>query len=97
MAKKKLAPLTPENAALVERLIPAVNACWQAIGSDVMELCGEDEPYSKEIAIEQCLDANRLAMYGGPDGPELDKLLFTKSVMAQAEQIDAALAARCHV
>lgn len=56
-----------DNAFL--RLVsPGIYAVWNTIGNDVMncaEECGES--VSNGEAIESCIDADRLAMYGYAD------------------------------
>lgn len=55
--------------AFSKELIRAVNATWQAIASDVLQACAEcgDEP-DNEGAVEMCIDADRIVMYGGEEG-----------------------------
>lgn len=50
-------------------LMQAVNATWQAIGSDLLQACSEcgEEP-DNEGAVEACFDADRIVMYGGEKG-----------------------------
>ena len=57
--------LTPEFINLVNN---PINNVWQTIGSDlyaVVEECGDT--LGNEEAIECCIDANRLTMYGHKD------------------------------
>lgn len=50
-------------------LIRAVNATWQAIASDLIEACAEcGEEVDALGAIEACIDADRIVMYGGEEG-----------------------------
>lgn len=50
-------------------LIHALHATWQAIGSDLLQACAEsgEEP-DNEGAVEACLDADRITVYGGEHG-----------------------------
>lgn len=51
-------------------------ATWNAIGSDVMNAMAEAEmEIDCEIAMEQVIDANRLASFGGPHGKAADELV----------------------
>jgi hypothetical protein len=50
--------------------IRAVNNTWQAIASDLLQACdecGEPEP-DNECAVECCMDADRVVVYGGDLG-----------------------------
>ena len=46
--------------------IQAIHNTWQAIGSDVLDCCGDD--LDNEGAVECCMDAGRIVMYGGDGG-----------------------------
>lgn len=62
---------TPDQLKIVTS---AIHNTWQAIGSDVLA-CAEGEPIDNESAIECCIDAERIQMYGGPQRLEAQKLL----------------------
>lgn len=52
-----------------KEFVQAVHNTWQAIGSDLLQ-CYEEtggEPDNEE-AVEGCIDADRIVMYGGPKG-----------------------------
>ena len=46
--------------------IQAIHNTWQAIGSDLLSGC--DEEPDNEGAVEACMDADRIVMYGGNGG-----------------------------
>jgi DNA-binding MurR/RpiR family transcriptional regulator len=49
--------------------VNAVQATWQEIGSDIEQCAAEcEEQVSNEEAIETCIDADRIVMYGGRNG-----------------------------
>jgi hypothetical protein len=49
-----------------KQLCADVWACWQSIGHDVEQACAEmDERLTNEMAVESCLDADRMRMYPG--------------------------------
>jgi hypothetical protein len=53
-----------------------VELTWIAIGSDVMNAMAEAEmEIDREIAMEQVIDANRLATFGGKHGKAADDLV----------------------
>lgn len=50
-------------------LVRAIHTTWQAIGCDAIaavQECGEE--MGNEEAVEMCLDADRVATFGGKDG-----------------------------
>lgn len=48
-----------------KQFVSAVNATWQAIASDLIDACGELDNFE---AVESCIDADRIVMYGGENG-----------------------------
>lgn len=62
-------------SALCERVRVCVHNVWQAIGVETVHAyqdCDEALPDSPAL-IEICLDANRMASYGGEHGAEVDR------------------------
>lgn len=57
------------------KLIDAMRATWQAIAPDMFE-CIEEDTMTRDEVVEVVCDANRIQMFGGPDGAELDQLQF---------------------
>jgi hypothetical protein len=53
------------NNDILDAISGPINATWQAIGSDVLEL---EEEMSNYTAVECIVDGDRLAMYGGDNG-----------------------------
>lgn len=47
---------------LTHSMEQSINDVWDAIGHDIVEMCGRDN----EIAIETCMDAGRIEAYGDP-------------------------------
>lgn len=66
--------IKPFNEAELE-LIDAMRSTWHSIAGDCGEMF-EDGIADVDSIIELVCDANRIAMYGGPRGAELDKLQF---------------------
>lgn len=65
-----------EIDAIVATLRGPVFNTWQQIGGDVEESCAScEEKLTNAVAIEACLDANRMRMYGGASGVEADELV----------------------
>ena len=60
------------DQALIKKLTAPMWATWNAIGHDIMA-CGED--IDNEMAVEACIDANRLETFGGDTGRECDQLV----------------------
>lgn len=57
-----------------KELKQAVNRTWQAIGSDIVacaEECGEE--VDNESAVECCIDADRIVVYGGEGAAEAQR------------------------
>lgn len=69
----------------IEEFKTALQNVWNAIGSDVLEMC-ENNTASKNEVIEMVLDANRINMYG--DLPS-DALLFWNG-LSMKEQLKIA-------
>lgn len=62
--------------ALVAKLRGPVVQTWEVVAGDCYEVASEcGEKLTNAMAVETCLDANRMAMYGGEAGKEADKLL----------------------
>ena len=59
----------PETLA---KLLKAIRSTWNMIAQDC-----EGESMSNRDALEVTIDANRVAMYGGKDAKEMDKLIST--------------------
>lgn len=60
-------------AGLIEK---EVVMTWNAIGTDVLDAMAEAEmELDRETAMEQVIDANRLATFGGPGGKAADELV----------------------
>ena len=54
-----------------KQFVQAVHNTWQAIGSDILqcsEECGDE--VDNESAVEACIDADRIVVYGGLAGQE---------------------------
>ena len=52
-----------------KEFVQAVIHTWQAIGSDMLQACGEcEEDADNEAMVEGCIDADRIVVYGGPHG-----------------------------
>lgn len=52
-----------------KEFVQAVNATWQAIGSDLIASCEEcGEQVDNYNAVESCIDADRIVVYGGAYG-----------------------------
>ena len=52
-----------ELANAINTLAPAVVACWQQIGHDVLQCAAEcGDEVDNEEAVEACLDADRLLL-----------------------------------
>lgn len=52
----------------IKKVKPAIQRTWETIGSDLEACCADsDEPLDNEGAIESCIDAGRLGMYGCKD------------------------------
>lgn len=50
----------------IKKVKPAIINTWQQIGSDLEACCAEEgEALNNDEAIECCIDADRLKMYGG--------------------------------
>lgn len=51
--------------------VQAIHNTWQAIGSDLMQ-CSEEvgDELDNECAVEGCIDADRIVVYGGEKGKE---------------------------
>lgn len=61
---------------LIKKLNAPMWATWNAIGYDIQASCQEvGEQLDNEMAVEACIDANRLATFGGSTGDECDKLV----------------------
>lgn len=56
------------------KLIDAMRATWQAIAPDAFEC--HDGDMDRDGVVELVCDANRIQMFGGPEGAELDKFQF---------------------
>lgn len=64
------------DAALIKKLNAPMWATWNAIGYDIQQACSESgEELDNEQAVEACIDANRLAFFGGDTGKECDELV----------------------
>lgn len=71
MPKTTTAPIT-----IPAELLGAINQTWGAVASDLYEAAAEaGDRITNEAAIECCIDANRLAMYGGKNGKAMDELV----------------------
>ena len=56
------------DQAFLTLVSPGIYSVWNVIGNDVYECAGEcGEEVSNEEALESCLDAGRLSMYGHAD------------------------------
>lgn len=56
-------------AKFSKEFVAAVHATWQAIGSDLVAACEEcGEEVDNYCAVEACIDADRIVMYGGANG-----------------------------
>jgi len=64
--KRESIKIEPET---LTKLLKVIRSTWNAIGFE----CGEIS--SNAHALEVTIDANHVAMYGGPEGREMDKLL----------------------
>jgi len=54
---------------LSKEFVQAVHSSWQAIGPDFLEACEAcGEELTNEAAVEGCIDADRIVMYGGKNG-----------------------------
>ncbi len=74
-----MATATKEKVALDEAFIatikPAVVATWDYIASDMYQVSAEmDERMTNEIALEGCVDANRISGFPA-NAPEVDQLI----------------------
>lgn len=90
MKVNEVTPPTPQlNDATFAQLKGPIMRCWQVIAPDLYQLydeSGDDEDcLTNDGAIEACIDADRLRMYGGeqhaslrqgsPDGNAADELI----------------------
>lgn len=52
-----------------KEFVQAIHTTWQSIGPDLLSCYAEcDESPDNEAAVEACLDADRIIVYGGKNG-----------------------------
>lgn len=88
--KNKNEKTGPLPADQLQRVRAAIQATWQAIGSDAVEACGGDCSLADQV--EFCLDADRLEMYAFRR-PVVRPLTVATARDADEAQILTALAA----
>lgn len=73
MTKTKSVFATKEETDIV---VSAIHQTWQSIGYDVEQACAEEnERLTNEGALECCIDAERVEMYGGTKRKEAQAIL----------------------
>lgn len=69
-------------------LIDAIQSVWDQIGDDVLALDEEiGSPTSNKCAIEMCIDAARLLMYGGNDATKAQDVLLKAIAESSFESV----------
>jgi hypothetical protein len=79
-----------DMGTFIELVRSPIERTWDAIASDVLELEGKMD---NETAVECAIDANRVAAYGGHDGPAADALIREQCATHGYGVVLAALAA----